>query len=264
MGAEAANEEASRRRHDDNLRTRFGDTGDWLLASPVFKDWTKGDTAHPALWLHGGPGIGKSTLCSRAIQYLEQLNAPVALHFYHFDQQSTAIQTMRSLARQFLELYWAHHKEIPEYFYRNSHRSAADLVHVQDFILLLVEEFQNDAASRHDYAGPSTENLSMLYIFIDGIDEEDTKARSKEASKVLDFLFQLVSKFPKTVRLWFSTRDKPVLRIWFKKCTAIDLKTQATMDVAKYLDQSVPSLLDDLIIDELVEKDHGNCKPPQH
>ena len=198
------------------------------------------------------------------MQYLEQLNAPVALHFYHFDQQSTAIQTMRSLAGQFFELYWAHHKEIPENLHQSSHRSAANLDHVQAFILLLVKEFQNNAASRHDYAGPSTEDLSMLYILIDGIDEEDNEARFKEASKVLDFLFELILIFPKTVRLWFSTIDKPALRKRFEEYTAIDLKTQVTMDVAKYLDQSVPSLLDDLTIDEPIEKDYGNCKPPQH
>jgi hypothetical protein len=43
-------------------------TGQWLFRSPEFKSWLAG--RYPWLWISGGPGSGKTILCSQAIEYL--------------------------------------------------------------------------------------------------------------------------------------------------------------------------------------------------
>lgn len=46
-------------KHNDTLRRRHEDTGNWFLELDEFQDWLKNDTKS-VLWCHGPPGIGKS------------------------------------------------------------------------------------------------------------------------------------------------------------------------------------------------------------
>ena len=44
------------------------DTGNWILDSAPFKEWS--ETTHSSMWLHGIPGAGKSILCSTIIEHV--------------------------------------------------------------------------------------------------------------------------------------------------------------------------------------------------
>lgn len=60
---------------DDNFenaqKLRFGDTCDWIFQRTEYKDWLLPSKARSKiLWIHGGPGFGKSVLCSRVIDHV--------------------------------------------------------------------------------------------------------------------------------------------------------------------------------------------------
>lgn len=250
LGGEALNESNSRR-HDNNTIGRFGDTCDWLLESSIFEEWVNRTSEHPVVWLHAGPGSGKSILCSYAVDHVKSFDvkSAVAFQFYDFDdQQRTALQTARNLAAQLFDHFWLRFQDIPEALHAHTQKSAGDLMTVLEFIRLLVAE------------------LPAVYIFLDGLDEECTVARWKEASKIVDFVMGLAKSSPSTVRLWCSTQDRFCIRERLGAFPTLDIKDQVQTDVDIYLSQTVPGLDNievgdetrDWILAELKERANGN------
>ena len=71
LGAKSFNE-TTFTKHQNNLSVvGSGGTCDWLFEEPDFQNWLNGKSTKPVLWLHAGPGTGKSILCSQAYKYAE-------------------------------------------------------------------------------------------------------------------------------------------------------------------------------------------------
>ncbi|KAF7311737.1 ANK-REP-REGION domain-containing protein [Mycena indigotica] len=58
-------------RHQAIAETRQDNTGDWLLEHPDFLKWKS--TPGSRLWCTGIPGMGKTVLASKAVDYLLQI-----------------------------------------------------------------------------------------------------------------------------------------------------------------------------------------------
>lgn len=226
LGGQALNESNSRR-HYDNTNSRFGNSCDWLLSASIFKDWVNRASKQPVVWLYAGPGSGKSVLCSHAVDHVKSLETKpaVAFQFYDFDDpQRTALQTARNLAAQLFEHIWLRLQDIPDTLHAQTQKNSGDLVNVLDFIWLLVG------------------NLPNVYIFLDGLDEESTVARWKEASKIVDFVMELANSSPSAMRVWFSTQDRSCIRERLDAFPTLNIKDQVQTDVNIYLSQTVPGL----------------------
>ncbi|CAK1358917.1 unnamed protein product [Cercospora beticola] len=52
--------------HESARMERADDTGNWLLQSPIYRDWKLNATR--LLWLYGEAGCGKTVLCSTAVE----------------------------------------------------------------------------------------------------------------------------------------------------------------------------------------------------
>lgn len=252
LGGQAFNE-STLTRHQNNLDViSAGTTCDWLFEETMFLEWIDGTSAKPIIWLFAGPGSGKSVLCSHAYQYVENLvletKVTVALHFYAFDDQNSAVTTARGLAAQFFAQYWCLHKDIPEDVRDASLKSAASLANILDFIRLLVSR------------------LPRIYIFFDGMDEECNSARWKEAVKMAEFFISLAETFPCIVRLWYSSQDTFLIRQKLENFPVLNIKDRIAEAVDKHITSKVPGLDNvevgqetrDWILTELQSRAEGN------
>ncbi|KAG9231383.1 hypothetical protein BJ875DRAFT_517370 [Amylocarpus encephaloides] len=220
------------KRHQENIDNRFGNTCDWLSTSEWYQNWIH-STTDTIVWLYAQPGSGKSVLCSHAMDLLgSEPEAPtIAFQFFHFDEQTTARQLLQNISSQLLEQYWSRNKCIPDNLRVNATYAADDSKNISTMIHSLILE------------------LPMVYIFLDGLDEEVAGARTKEAMKIIEYVTELTEKFPGRVRVWFSSQDRSIFRSRFQKYTIIDIQSQIHAAVQSYLCQALPGLCD-LELDE--------------
>lgn len=215
------------RRHMDNVAiSKGGSSCDWLFKDPKFQGWVDQNGAEPTLWLFAVPGSGKSVLCSHVAEHIQTLqeNIAIAFHFCEFDDQRTALSTAQILATQLFEKYWLMYQDIPDDLQKAAQKSNASLVNILDFIRLLVTK------------------LPMTYILIDGLDEEIHEARWVEIEKIIDFVNLLVTTYPNSVRVWYSTQDRFVIRRKLNSFPSLDIKQQVKGAVDRYIDAAVPEI----------------------
>ncbi len=229
LGGQTINE-STLHRHRNNLdatqHSTASPTCEWLFKDSRFQDWIKGTSFKPILWLFAGPGSGKSVLCSHAVEYTRSLSEAQAqcVHFYEFDNEHTAIVTARNLATQLFERYWFLNQDVPEDLQSTSQENGADLVNVFELIRVLVGK------------------LPKVYIFLDGLDEECTMARWREAIKIVDFVNLLAATSPKTVRVWYSSQDRPVIRQQLESHLVLNVKEHIRVAVNDHISLKVPGI----------------------
>lgn len=253
LGGQTINE-STLLRHRNNLDANRHATGsptcEWLFKDPKFQDWIKGTSSQPILWLFAGPGSGKSVLCSHALEYMKNFGGAQAqcLHFCEFDNEHTAIVTARNLATQLFDRYWLLKQDVPEDLQSITQKSGADLTNVFEFIRVLVGK------------------LSRVYIFLDGLDEECTMARWKEAIKIVEFVNILVDTSPKTVKVWYSSQDRPMIRQQLESHLVLNAKEQIRVAVEEHISLKVPGICNPevdqdtrtWILSELKQRADGN------
>jgi hypothetical protein len=147
----------------------------------------------------------------------------VAFHFYQWDHRYSSIEIFRLLADQLFEKYWNCSHLVSEELHLTTQKSSNSLENIQDFIKTLAK------------------NLPKTYFILDGLDEESEGARWFEAQTVLDFLLQLSLDSPESVRLWYSSQDRPFIH---KKLGEFifDVKDQVGSDVTYYISQRITEL----------------------
>ncbi len=154
-------------------KKRQQDTGNWLLHSPVFLDWTKTNCSF--LWLHGKAGSGKTVLSSTAIHSLFEAptTQPIVLYYY-FDFQERQKQLVQNFVRSVIVQLSNQHRptvKIVEGLF-NSHFRASTSPMLPELI---------------DVIRRMMEKSPKIYLVVDALDEcEDRKS-------LLEFLVELRS-----------------------------------------------------------------------
>jgi hypothetical protein len=49
--------------------------------------------------------------------------------------------------------------------------------------------------------------IACVYIFLDGLDEEDGYGKQVDINRILDLALDLSTTFTNQIRIWFSTQD---------------------------------------------------------
>ncbi|KAK0464302.1 uncharacterized protein EV420DRAFT_1637875 [Desarmillaria tabescens] len=243
LGSQKANS-SNTGRHKVNVDDRAKMTCRWLLSNSDYVTWKLHNSAaisdsvpEPILWVHGPPGSGKTFLCSRAIQDIQEAypDAAVVYHFFQFDKSYTAAETLSILADSLFQIYWDRHRRVSEELYNKTQRNSHLPESIQKVIELLVEN----------------SGLSKLFFFLDGLDEElDNRqnpysvSRWETASTVLEFIIRLVEKSPSVIRLWCSSQHHPPILQLFSThiATMLDVKEDAKEDVKFYLTAKISEL----------------------
>ena len=226
LGSDMVNE-SNLRRHENNLNiSKANRSCDWLLSDSLFQQWADEPSTRPVIWLCAGPGSGKSVLCSFAADYIQRQKGSVAIaiHFYEFDNQRTALLTAQILAIQLFEQYWVRHRDIPEDLLNVSQKSKASLTSIMDFIRLIVPK------------------LPSVYLFLDGIDEECGQIRWNDAVRILDDVLRLVKDNPACVRIWCSSQDTISIRKYLQAFPTLDVRDKIKTAVDEYISSTVPGI----------------------
>ncbi|KAF2676191.1 hypothetical protein K458DRAFT_277928, partial [Lentithecium fluviatile CBS 122367] len=91
-------------------------SGAWLFTDPSFKQWE--ETIGRTLWCSGMPGAGKSFLCSRVVEYLNDKypSAKVPVIYAFLSYKDAAKQTQSAILRSILAQLVRQSNRVPVYF----------------------------------------------------------------------------------------------------------------------------------------------------
>ncbi|KAL4998078.1 hypothetical protein BDV10DRAFT_185687 [Aspergillus recurvatus] len=234
--------EADYRRHSSNRANHVPGTSEWLFQTTEFQEWSGESPKSPILWLSGNPGTGKSMLCSRVIQHVQDTDpsAAIAFHFFRFDQECSTIDLLRVMTGQLLESLRQSTKDVPDSILSLTETLGASVQNVMDMMRAIA----------------SSPSLPRTFLFIDGLDEELSERRWVTARETLQLLIALVTINPgKSVRLWLSSQPHNTILKTMEKYPRIHLVDQNESDIRLLFETGMQELeqeLDD--IDTTVEE----------
>ncbi len=217
--------------HGKNVEHRVGGTCEWLLEDSDYKSWktpSHGSVSASILWVYGPPGSGKTFLCSRAINDIQETyhTAAVVYHFFQFDKKNNdTLETLKILAYALFEIYWKCNKQVAEEFFQMTQQNLS-IEQIKGVIRSLVESLKS----------------REVFFFLDGLDEEvESEDTWNDAKAVLDFIIQLIAMHAGTVRLWCSSQDHPFIRGIIPQASSnfLDIKEYVNEDVKVFLSKKM-------------------------
>lgn len=218
--------ESNFRRQYQRQRERLGGTGNWLYNDQHFCHWMEPDSGSNILWLRGGPGVGKSIICSHAIEELETLRqeAVVAFHFFSFDEEEHMEQIYRNLAGQLFFALYSETEEISERVL-GIVRLAPTVRTLQEMVRALIAE------------------TAATFVFLDGLDEEcSKKGRWDAAGDVLAFLVGCAKESDSSLKLWCSSQDHRYMKDSLAGSEEIQLSAATnSKDIEKFFESAFMS-----------------------
>jgi hypothetical protein len=236
-------------RHENNLTARHPGSCEWLSTHPAFQNWlnTTEIGCGQRLWLKGSPGLGKSLLCSTAIEHVTQLQEICLYYFYRFDAQVSFGQdddesrdrNMRAasvLVGQLFRHFWQQNQQIEGpvgAYIKTTEKNFAGLA---GLIHLLIKHGNQHPQDSNLTNAP---NLIKVYLFLDGLDEIKNRSTAKD---VLTMFEGLENEFPAMVKVCISSRDTNVLSHRLGQSPAINVDKHTESDVNGFLENSIPDL----------------------
>lgn len=163
-------------KHRDLQLKRTPGTGNWLLEKPQFLDWMNSSLAEHDCLCVGGPGVGKSILCSTVVDHLRTTykNDDVAIAFYYYDYSEQQSQSPSNFARALLRQLCSSGHTMPTSvaeFYQRSRNDVKDQTWFNDLLSILRRVIST---------------YSRCFIVIDALDEADAQSQRTGFRDVLD------------------------------------------------------------------------------
>lgn len=176
-------------KHRDLQFRRAQGTGRWFLEHPDFLQWTKASTTRRDLLCIGGPGAGKSVLCSFVIDHLRATfgRQGVAVAYYYYDYSEQQSQSPPHLAGSLLRQLCANASAVPPVvaeFYQRSRNAVKDQTWFHDLLTVLHRVVQA---------------FSCCFIVVDAIDEADIQSQRSGFFEVLNAIRQPASSAVKVM-----------------------------------------------------------------
>ncbi|KZP12282.1 hypothetical protein FIBSPDRAFT_985862 [Athelia psychrophila] len=172
------------------------DTGSWLLDGSAFKRWKEDPDV--LLWLHGGPGCGKTILCAAAIKDIIDFcdsKASTGYAYFFFDGRNAeaAYLVHEKLVRSII-MQLAHRcDEIPvalAEMYRKCDKGTRQppIEMLEATLVIILDSFDN------------------VYIIIDSLDE------CSERKDLLKWIQSIASRASGTLHMMATSRSEPDIR----------------------------------------------------
>ncbi|KIX01570.1 uncharacterized protein Z518_09296 [Rhinocladiella mackenziei CBS 650.93] len=167
---------SSLHKHRDLQLRRAEGTGRWFLEHRDFLAWAEDETGEHDLLCVGGPGAGKSVLCSLIIDHLRATfkDREVAVAYYYYDYSEQQSQSPSHFAGSLLRQLSSSGDMVPSAvaeFYQRTRNDVKDQTWFNDLRTIL----RRVAAT-----------YSRCYIIVDALDEADGQSRRSGFFDVLD------------------------------------------------------------------------------
>jgi hypothetical protein len=150
--------------HQQICQQRLPETGRWILDRSEYAKW-ENHVSSRTLWVHGGPGFGKTYIASSVIEHLQQqdqLNRPFAVIYFYCRfsdaQKNTTIFVLQSLLLQSLQLR-SNDEDLLSLLSSIRSNMVADTI-VEDSIPALAQAFSSVVGL-----------FKNVYCIVDGLDE---------------------------------------------------------------------------------------------
>ncbi|KAL2399710.1 Ankyrin-1 [Exophiala dermatitidis] len=229
-------------------------TGRWFLEHPDFLHWSEDTTAVRDLLCIGGPGAGKSVLCSLIIDHLRAKfkDDEFAVAYYYYDyseqQSQSPAQFARVLLRQLCSQGNSVHSVVGE-FYQRTRNDVKDQTWFHDLLTVL----RSVVAT-----------YKCCFIVVDALDEADVQTQRTGFFEVIDAVRNLPGG---TVKVLATLRPHvPGIEGKFHNSITIDIIADHA-DLRRFLDEAVKNhpdyehtIDDDLreqILDTLADNANG-------
>ncbi|KAF7976885.1 hypothetical protein HWV62_5427 [Athelia sp. TMB] len=203
-------------------------TGSWLVDGDDFQRWK--DCSGSVLWLHGGPGCGKTILISSAIDVVKNIckDRPLVGYAYFFfdgTNSQSNLAAYESLIQSFIVQFSEQFDGIPpalESLY-NEHngRSRPLITSLQETLLQMITYF------------------TASYIIIDALDE------CAERPKVLEWIRSITSQNLGGLHLMFTSRPEPDIKSssLYVSLQKVDFKNRkASVDIHRYIEARLATM----------------------
>ncbi|KAF7965800.1 hypothetical protein HWV62_41763 [Athelia sp. TMB] len=213
----SSNYKTAREKHQEG-------TGSWLVNGSVFRGWK--DNPGSVLWLHGGPGCGKTILCSSAIEDVKKSSkgkSSVGYAYFFFDGTSGQSKLaaheslVRSIIMQFSDQFDGIPPALVNLFEDECNGRSQPLIGALENTLLQILQFFHTA-----------------YIIVDALDE------CSEGSKVLKWIHTIVSQTSDRLHLMVTSRPEPEIKDRLRRLynlQEINIATQRESDdIHRYID----------------------------
>ncbi|KAL4876125.1 hypothetical protein BJY04DRAFT_231955 [Aspergillus karnatakaensis] len=224
---------ANYRRHSTNLASHVPGTSEWVLDTDEFQNWISEKPDSPVLWMSGNPGTGKSMLCSRTIQHIQNSNpsTAVAFHFFMFDQEAQSIDLLRVMTGQLIDTVRQSTQDLPGSIVAITETLGASVDNIMDMMNAIT----------------SSGLVEKTFLFIDGLDEELSERRWATARDTLLVLIRLVESNPaKSTRLWISSQAHNAILRMLGHYPRLHLVDQNEKDIRLLFDKGMQALEEEL------------------
>lgn len=198
-------------------------TVDWVLKKSQMTAWLRPTTESRFLWLHGGPGTGKSVMVAQLISFLAK--SKKSLVVYHFcshthDASTQYDQVIKALLLQCVQ----GDGDLVNYIYEEHVGSkSASVALLEKLLETAIEALSN---------GPNRQGYEAIHILIDGL-EECTYDNQKRLTRGLERLMSAGA----SCKVLVSSRDSPDAYIKKKRPAVLwmaDEKANLTEAITKF------------------------------
>ncbi|KAH7075083.1 hypothetical protein FB567DRAFT_183203 [Paraphoma chrysanthemicola] len=181
-----------------HLGHRQANTGLWFLDEPEYDAWVNGDQHAWALFCHGAPGAGKTTMSATIIDSLSMSRSPdAAVAYIYCNYQSRNEQSIDAVLTSLLRRLVQIRSTIPQ---------------------SVLEAFQKFGRSQRltrsqciEYLGLTSKQFSKIFLVVDALDECD--------AEVMGEFIQTCSSLRKqsNIRLFMTARLIPSIQRMIKR-----------------------------------------------
>ena len=171
---------SSLHKHRDLQVRRTEGTGTWFLQHHDFLHWVNEGSSEHDLLCVGGPGAGKSVLCSHIVDYLRVKfkDEDVAVAYYYYDYSEQQSQNAVNFAKSILRQLSSHCQNVPSAvaeFYQRTRNAVRDQTWFHDLL---------------DIMRRVVATFSRCFIVVDALDEADSQSQRSGFFEVINGIRQ--------------------------------------------------------------------------
>lgn len=225
--------------YETAVSRRYEGTGQWLHSDKVFQSWASQSIANKTdtrtLWVTGPGGVGKSVLCSYAVETISRRETKSATPyvFLRYGKERNKCQIAQILASQLLE------------------HVIREQGGVEVEVLSLLSQSSSNVRNLHEMIRLLVSQCYSVYFFLDGLNEialaeaepsemrkMELKRFSENLEETIGFLEGLTKDDKLHVRLWCSSQKTHSVIAMMQNLRAAELEMDQALvarDVQAYL-----------------------------